>query len=341
MKKILIIRFSAIGDVALWVPVAKRALALNSNIEITILTKQHCAFMFENTERLKVIGVDLQNKYKGILGILKLAKFINNNFIFDTVIDGHDVLRSKILLKIINGRQKITFDKGRREKQLLIDGKINNALPHTAERYATSLAKAGLQIDTNFTFPAIAITKNDASVASEFIGTINKKIIIGIAPFAQHKGKIFPISKMTELIEQLISNGNAIVLFGAGKAELEVMVNWQTKFSNIYICNNLTFAQQISVMQYCKFILSMDSANMHIAAMQGVKVFSIWGATHTSLGFAPLHQQIENCIQISQLELPCRPCSVFGNKPCLLKDTPYACLQNIKIETILNKINSD
>ena len=119
------------------------------------------------------------------------------------------------------------------------------------------------------------------------------------------------------------------------------MVNWQTKFSNIYICNNLTFAQQISVMQYCKFILSMDSANMHIAAMQGVKVFSIWGATHTSLGFAPLHQQIENCIQISQLELPCRPCSVFGNKPCLLKDTPYACLQNIKIETILNKINSD
>jgi ADP-heptose:LPS heptosyltransferase len=336
MPNIAIIRFSAIGDVALWVPVVKRALLLNKNLHITFITKKQIAFLFQHTERLTTIDIDLQQDYKGIFGIFKLAKFINANHQFDMVIDGHDVIRSKILLRFLKTKQKFTFDKGRKEKKAVVAKNSKSKLPHTCIRYANVLHKAGLRMDDHLNFPAIQIGEADKLIAKNFVNTIGNKNIIGIAPFAKHEGKIYPLHKMQNVIAKL--SMYQIILFGAGPSELATMNQWQQLFSNIIVVNNFSFAQQIALMQYCQKIICMDSANMHIAAMQGIPVISIWGATHPDLGFAPLLDNSHNIVQISTRVLPCRPCAVFGNKPCTLTAAPYACMRLITEAQIVNAI---
>ena len=79
----------------------------------------------------------------------------------------------------------------------------------------------------------------------------------------------------------------------------------------------------------------MDSANMHLASLTGIPVVSIWGATHPYAGFMGWGQSLDNAIQ---LDMDCRPCSIFGQKPCRLGD--YPCLNNIKPETVVEKINT-
>ena len=88
-------------------------------------------------------------------------------------------------------------------------------------------------------------------------------------------------------------------------------------------------------MSHLDVMISMDSSNMHLASLTDTPVVSIWGATHPFAGFLGWRQTTDNAIQIS---LDCRPCSIFGNKPCLRGD--YACMQNIAPETIVEKVKS-
>jgi ADP-heptose:LPS heptosyltransferase len=336
MQRIAIIRFSAIGDVALWVPVVKRALQLNPTLHITFITKRQTAFLFNHTDRLSVIGVDVVQQYKGLFGIIKLAKFINQQHKFDSIIDGHNVLRTKIMMRLLKAKTKFIFDKGRQLKKDFVAKKTVQALPHTCMRYAAVLQQAGLQIDQHFTYPAIQISDADKQIAKQFIAPLSSKNIIGIAPFARHLGKVYPAQKMQEVLQKL---GNyIIILFGAGQDEVAQMQAWQQKFGNVSMVNQYSFVQQIAIMHYCHKIVCMDSANMHIAAMQGIPVISIWGATHPDIGFAPLHDNDHNMIQISTRVLPCRPCAVFGNKPCTLTAAPYACMRLITEATIVEAI---
>ena len=80
-------------------------------------------------------------------------------------------------------------------------------------------------------------------------------------------------------------------------------------------------------------MLSMDSANMHLASLVGTRVVSVWGGTHPYAGFLGWSQKTEDC---AQLDMPCRPCSVYGNKPCLRGD--YACMNGITPSQILEKL---
>ena len=82
-------------------------------------------------------------------------------------------------------------------------------------------------------------------------------------------------------------------------------------------------------------MLSMDSANMHLASLVELPVVSVWGATHPYCGFTGWHQNPANEVQA---DLPCRPCSVFGNKPCQRGD--YACLRGIDYHAIVQRLDN-
>ena len=89
-------------------------------------------------------------------------------------------------------------------------------------------------------------------------------------------------------------------------------------------------------MSYIDVMVSMDSANMHLASLVGTTVVSVWGATHPYAGFMGWNQKEENAVQVT---LPCRPCSIFGNKPCRRGD--YACLRQIEPSDIIQKIENN
>ena len=317
MKKILAYRFSAFGDVAMIVPVLKEFLAQNPDTEIVFVSRKNFADLFDGVERLTFRGVNLDD-YKGFFGLRKLALELKKEFQPDFVADLHNVLRTKILSFFF--KKTATLDKGRTEKKLLTrkENKVKKPLKPTSERYADVFRKLGFTLKLSHQFP-----KNS-----------QQKSGIGFAPFAQHAGKMLPIQKSLELVK-ILSKNHPIYLFGGGKKEVEILSKWEQEVENVTsLAGKLSLKEELQKMAELETMISMDSANMHLASLVGTRVVSVWGATHYFAGFLGYGQSENDIVEIT--DLACRPCSVFGNKPCFRGD--YACLNQIEISQILKKI---
>lgn len=321
MKKILAYRFSAFGDVAMIVPVLKEFLAQNPDVEIVFVSRKNFADLFLGVERLTFRGVNLDD-YKGLFGLRKLVKELNKEFQPKYVADLHDVLRSKIMTILFKLRRKktATLNKGRAEKKQLTqkENKLKKPLKPTTERYADVFRTLGFSLKLSHQLPKNSTPKSG----------------IGFAPFAQHEGKMLPIEKSLELVK-ILSQNHSIFLFGGGKKELEILSKWEQELDNVTsFAGKLSLKEELKKIAELELMISMDSANMHLASLVGTRVVSVWGATHYFAGFLGYGQSEKGIVEIT--DLACRPCSVFGNKPCYRGD--YACLNTIEISEILKKI---
>lgn len=332
-KHILVIRFSALGDVAMTVPVIKNLLAQNPLLKITFLSTPFVAPFFKNIEQLSFYGINV-NDYKGIAGIYKLSKKLKKDIAFDAIADLHNVLRTKLLRFFLANKNTAVIDKGRKEKKQLTkpDNKNLHQLKTSFQRYADVFLKLGLPIQLQKEMGISALQPTISLLPFEKTG--NEKII-GIAPFAKHNAKMYSLHKMGEAIKTLLSNNeNQILLFGT-ESEIAQMKNMFLSQPNIFsMAGKLSFADELNVISQLNVMLSMDSANMHLASLYGVPVVSIWGGTHPWLGFYGWGQAIENILQI---DLPCRPSSVFGNKPCPVHGAA-GCMQDITPQMVVEKV---
>jgi ADP-heptose:LPS heptosyltransferase len=144
---------------------------------------------------------------------------------------------------------------------------------------------------------------------------------------------------MEQVIYRLIQEYplGRIFLFGRGEEEEKYFQLWCAQYRQCTWvgkhCEGMY--QELILMSHLNVMLSMDSANMHLASLTGIPVVSVWGATHPMGGFLGFNQNADNVIQ---LDLECRPCSIYGNKPCQRGD--YACLQNIPPERIVERITT-
>ena len=145
--------------------------------------------------------------------------------------------------------------------------------------------------------------------------------------------------KLLELQEQVVAHFATdpkvkVFLFGGGKSEQEVFDGWVAKYPTVVsMIGKLNMRTELNLMSHLDVMLSMDSANMHLASLVNIPVISVWGATHPYAGFMGWKQLPVNTVQ---LDLSCRPCSVYGQKPCWRGD--YACLREIKPEQVIAKI---
>ncbi len=344
LKKILVFRFSAMGDVALLLPVVKSLTETHTDIDVTIVTRPKFAPFFYNLDRVQVFLADFDNTYTGFLGLRDLFRKLVRRGQYEVVVDLHDHLRTKILRTFfkIFGIPVIVFDKGRKEKKAFTrkKNKITQPLPHTVERYRLAFEKAGYP----FTIgpPPYLAFSDVIQTASGWFGykkSIENRKWIGIAPFAMHKTKIWPLENYPKLIEALIKKSDAkFFLFGGGDKEIAYFENLRKQFPDRceVIAGQLKLRQEIALMKHLDLMLCVDSSNMHVAALAGVPLLSIWGGTHPDVGFAPYGVENDNILQISRDELPCRPCSVFGREKCYRGD--YACLTWITVEAVAEKI---
>lgn len=340
MAKVLIIRLSSLGDVAMLVPVVASVAARYPQDRFTVMTRVAFTPLFKNLSfNVNVISVDVLNKHKGFLGLNRLvAKCISMGF--SCVADEHDVLRSKIIRRtlLMLGKRVAHIDKGRKEKKKMLATKqLVPPLTPTYMRYLDVFEKLGFEADIEFKnlFDFVSFDISDFNV---YKGEKNCKWV-GIAPFAKHKGKVYPAEKMQKVIDMLAQNKNiCLFLFGAGKKERRLLDEWASKFNDnnniINLTGKLNLEKELMFMSFLDTIITMDSANMHLASLVQVPVVSIWGATDPALGFYGFGQDINNAICAN---IDCHPCSVYGNKPCLRKD--YACMQTISEESIVDKVN--
>ena len=321
MTRILAYRFSAFGDVAMTVPVFKEFLEQNPDVEIVMVSRKNFEALFAGIPNVIFKGINLDD-YKGFFGLRRLSNELIREFNPHYVANLHDVIRTKILDRLYRrkGLKVFKINKGKEEKEHLTDvwnlDKIQ--LKKTVERYADVFREMGFKVELSHQLRPIS----------------NNKSGIGFAPFAQHKGKMLPLEKSFELA-RILAQKHTIYFFGGGKKETETLEKWESLIPNTKsLSGKLSLTEELQKISELEVMISMDSANMHLASLVGTRCVSIWCATHPYAGFLGFGQKEEDVVQVK--DLSCRPCSVFGDKECYRGD--WACLEEFTIQKVIEKI---
>ena len=335
--RLLVIRTSAMGDVALTTPVLKGMREQFPDVEMTLLTRAAFKPFFNSIGGLRFFFPDLKKRHKGLTGIFRLFRDINREDQFDHIIDLHDVLRSKILRLLfrMKGISASVIDKGRNEKKKLIKGHEKKFLRHSVDRYCDVFSKAGYPVvpsKERWIVPPENLELNE-TIRQGMKGFLN----IGVAPYAKHKLKMWPESNMAELL-RLISKDRAcrFWLFG-GPEDSKNLENFQSQVEGaVNLSGNLSLEEELLLMSRLDFMIAMDSSNMHMAALTGTRVVSIWGGTDPMSGFSAWMQPDNLSVRIPADELTCRPCTTFGKGECKRGD--FACMNWLTPEMVYKRI---
>jgi ADP-heptose:LPS heptosyltransferase len=322
LTRILAYRFSAFGDVAMTVPVITEFLQQNPNLEIVMVSRTSFKDLFEGIPNLIFKGVNLDD-HRGIFGLRQLGRILLTEYKPTYIADLHDVIRTKTLnLFFVNHGFKVyKINKGKEEKEHLTDiwNIEKKPLRTTTERYADVFRAMKFQVNLSHQY------KTNSSIS---------KNGIGIAPFAQHEGKMLRLDKMLEVVK-ILAQTHKIFFFGGGKNEVDLLNTWEKLTPNTEnLAGKLTLKEELKRISELEVMISMDSANMHLASLMGTRCISIWGSTHPFAGFLGYGQSKNDVVQVK--DLTCRPCSVFGDKECYRGD--WACLEEIDIQSVIKLI---
>ena len=299
MRKLLVIRLSALGDVAMVAAVLRQAALLHPENDYTLLSRP----------RMQALLVDAPAN----LHFLAYGQPIDWQE-FDIVLDAHSVWRSRAIdiQARLHGKRVKRIRKPRLRRWLLMRGK-RGSVPSMLDLYARLLSTP---------LPLYPSTP------------LHPKTGIGIAPFAAHRGKVYPLDKMAEVIADLSKGAEPIYLFGFGEEEKRVCEAWEKQYPHVVsLVGKHTMSEELEIMRSLRVMLTMDSGNMHLASLVGTRVISVWGATHPKMGFMGYGQSLDDGVT---LNLPCSPCSAYGNKPCRFGD--YRCLK-INPHDIANRLS--
>lgn len=343
-QHILVIRFSSLGDIAMTVPVIYAVANRYPDVRITVLSRGFARPLFEDlAPNVNFMAADIKGEYRGLRGLNALYRRLVAKQ-FTHVADLHSVLRSGYLrLRFNLDHFKVNhIDKHRKSRRRLVaqKDKVRSQLPTSFENYLEVFRKLGFPVDLSGFISIFPPEGGNINLLPKAVGPKRSwEQWIGIAPFAAHQGKVYPKEKMQEVIRLLTMRypKARIFLFGRGKEEEETFSEWTAQMPQcLDVSRHLeTLHQELILMSHLDVMVSMDSANMHLASLTATPVVSVWGATDPLAGFMGWGQSHDNVVC---LNLSCRPCSIYGQKPCQFGD--YRCLTGIKPETIVEKVDA-
>ncbi|RXG17911.1 ADP-heptose:LPS heptosyltransferase [Leeuwenhoekiella aestuarii] len=333
---ILCIRFSAMGDVAMTVPVLLALTRQYPELKITVLSKPFFAPFFKGIQNVTFYGADVKQEYKGVCGLFKLYKTLKPKQ-FTAVADLHNVLRSNVLLSFfrLRGTKNAQTDKGRAEKKALTQqtNKVFKPLKSTHQRYADVFKELGFPVDLKG--DEVLPKQKLSNAVYQALGNEPFKWL-GIAPFAAHDGKKYPLELLDVLLADLASKKYKIILFGGGTKEQQLLNAFEAKYKNVVnVAGKFSFTEELALISHLDAMLAMDSGNGHMAALFGVPTVTLWGVTHPYLGFAPYMQPEKNQLKADREEYPAIPTSAYGNK---VPEGYDKVMHSIKPKTILNRL---
>lgn len=319
--KILVLRFSSIGDIVLTTPVIRTLKQQIPDLQLHYATKQGFKVVLENNphiDRLFLLQKDNLNE---------LIKVWQSEH-YDYIIDLHHNLRTQVI-KWRLGVKSYSFDKLNWEKWLLVRWKINK-MPniHIVERYMQTVKSLGVMDDgagLDYFIPTADI------VRTEQLPATHRQGYAAIAIGAQHFTKRMPFSKLIELCELIPT---PIVLLGGkeDKTVGEAIEKYFAAKSNDKVfnaCGLFNLNQSASLLKQAQVVYSHDTGLMHIAAALGKKIYSIWGNTTPLLGMYPYRTEY---IVLENNQLSCRPCSKIGFNACPKKH--FKCMNDLDLTVI-------
>ena len=335
-SNVLVMRLSALGDVAMTIPVLYPVCRANPGIRFVMLTKGWPASMFhDRPDNLMVVGIDVNKEYKGLLGLIRLASSLRRQYDIDAVADLHSVMRTWVIgawLKLC-GIPVVRLDKQRGRRKALVSHKSSEPVTPTIDRYRQVFQQLGIEAPDNFTrlFDGKPLPVSPIVLEKE-----PGQRWIAISPFSAHEGKVYPLKLMEEVIAQLSKRENYwIFLMGGGKDEKIALRGIARKNERVISMAEIKhgFTDEYALLSKCDVMLTMDSANMHLASLVGLKSITIWSATAPACGFLGYGQDASIDIQ---LDLECRPCSIYGERECRFGD--YRCLTGIKPDLVVERV---
>lgn len=319
-KYLLVVRLSALGDVAILEPVLRLRAEANPDVLFLVAAPDLLQPLFAGIENVRFIPT---SKKQSAWALFKHFK----SLLPQQVADMHHVNRVIVAdwLLRLSGISVVSIRKH--------DGTTKPSWKRYDEVFDRCDLRPGKMM------PLLFSTTGYHSVDNSYWKpkpADDKEMLIGIAPFAQHAGKIWPLEKMELLVSMLSEKENCrILLFGSAK-EASQLQPWEERYHNVEsLAGKHSFAEELRYISSLHVMVSMDSANMHFASCLGIPVVSIWGATHPSRGFYGWRQNPDWAVQS---DMSCRPCSKYGNKPC--KHGNYPCLAQITPEQVLEKIDA-
>ncbi|NJL76351.1 MAG: glycosyltransferase family 9 protein [Saprospiraceae bacterium] len=327
--KILLIRFSSIGDIVLTTPLI-RCLKLQTNCEIHYLTKKSFQGVLAHNPYLHQIHT-IEKRVKEVLPTLQKEQF-------DYVVDLHHNLRSQ-QVKMLLRSQSLTFDKINVQKWLMVNFKINR-LPkvHIVERYLATVAQLGVKNDglgLDFFIPSkdeVAPT-NLLFEAGFKADTPYIAFVIGAA----HATKRMTSEKIIELCRAIPLP--VLLIGGPTDVEAGKMIAANAGAHVVNTCGNFNLNQSASLVRQARWVISHDTGMMHIAAAFQKEIVSIWGNTIPDFGMYPYYaQNVQRNITVEMKGLGCRPCSKIGFEKC--PKGHFACMNQIPNEAVLKVISS-
>ena len=324
--KILVIRFSSIGDIVLTTPVI-RSLKTNLDAEVHYVTKEQYRSIVSNNPYLSKIHV-LKNSLFELITVLKKEKF-------DIIVDLHNNLRTKII-KFQLRKKSYTFKKLNIRKWLMVNFKINT-LPnlHIVDRYFKAISPLGVTLDNlgvDYFIP------DNEEVEREWLPVTHQKEFVAFVVGAKFKTKQLPINKMIELCSRI---NKPIVLVG-GKEDEEIgnqiedfykiasqeqrerlnQINKKTIIFNA--CGKFSINQSASIIKQSSVVFSHDTGMMHVAAAFQKEIYTIWGNTVPEFGMYPYRTKFRI---FENKKIKCRPCSKIGFKKCPKKH--FKCMNEL------------
>ncbi len=304
LKKVLLIRFSSIGDIVLTSPVI-RALKQQGSFEVHCLTKKQYAPIYQSNPNINKVYIFDNNLPKVIKLLQKEGYFF--------VVDLQKNMRS-LRVKWMLQKPDASFPKLNKEKWILVNFKINK-LPHIhiVDRYFEAVKKLDVKNDgkgLDFFVPEndrVNILTIDERLKNGYIG-----FVIG----GQHFTKMLPVEKIVSVIKKI--DYPVVLLGGENDHEKGNLIVRQCQGKIVLnTCGKYSLMSSASLVQQAKAIITNDTGLMHIAAAFNKFIISIWGNTVPAFGMTPYEPENPNNVLLSEVKfLPCRPCSKLGYKKC-------------------------
>lgn len=327
LRHLLVVRTSAMGDVAM-LPHALRALmGAYPDLKVTVATLPLFRPFFGGLD-VDFIDVRTQHEHHSIGSMLALAKEVRAMGV-DGVADVHDVWRTKSfrLAMWLRGVKTSHINKGHIEKWMRLKSGSTCAVPlrHTVLRYCDTFRRLGFEFDD----PTPAVKQLRPNPMGEKQG-----VWIGFAPFSAQTGKTYPLELSRETVGLLTGICDRLFVHSGDGSELDFAREMEHLYPNVTaVYGRVKLGGEMDLISHEDCIVSMDSLAMHLASLVATPVVSVWGATHPSLGYMGYGCDSETVLQVN---MPCRPCSVYGKKECRFGD--YHCIYGVTPRMIVNKV---
>ncbi len=335
LSKLMLIRFSSLGDVVLATSALEALVDQAPNCEIWLATKDPYLELFGGDPRISRIVHFSKHDLSNFIHLLRKAQSIRNGF--DATVDLQSDLRSFIFSHLLDSRYRVRFHKGHLERRRMLGSVAGGGFEprSVVQGYIEALRHLGIR--AKFYMPRIHVIQDarenaDRILKSEGVREIDR--IVAINPGAKWPTKRWLPERFARVCDLFARDSKVIILGDDSDRSFVSEILSKVSSDAVILTGKLTLKLLAAVLEKCDVLLTNDSGPMHLAEAVGTPVVAVFGPTHPYLGFAPVNPRS----RVLSAELSCSPCSLHGERSC--RYDKVRCMGEISANAVISELRA-